>query len=365
MCNFRQMIGRLAIVLLLQSVSMPVPGALCQTYINGMHVTNSQHILAIILNDPATELDEATTALQTLNANCSDVRCCIQLSSPTGTGTFGTTTDNLYRVESNAELALVQAFVNPNVKIVEVLQDCCGAIGVLHGCTILGSRTSSGGGNQNTVIAGNAEGAVWAHEFGHAQNINHYSSTCTALIMRTPTSTTANAVIGSECTTMRTSPSVTLGQCSAVFPDAINSYFVPQSGPTTTPSEGNIAIRNFRACPNNDGGASLPQQARIKVVLRDISNVAIEGVAAADICVVFNGGTPAQGYGGLGADSVIANSTWNTSPLCPSLQCIPADGATDATGTTHITFGGVTRDYNRKWGHYDWPFPAFHDTRLS
>ncbi len=153
----------------------------------------------------------------------------------------------------------------------------------------------------------------------------------------------------------------------AGVPDGNLSFFVPQSGPVATPTEGTIAIRLFRQCPNNDGGAMLPNNARIKVVLRDVNGNPVPGVAAEDVCVLLNGGTAAQGFAGIGADSVIANSTWNTDPVCPDLRCITADAPTDVNGVTYITFlgstpgspGVATRDPNRKWGHYDTELPVF------
>lgn len=151
----------------------------------------------------------------------------------------------------------------------------------------------------------------------------------------------------------------------AGVPDVTQSFFVPQSGTTTSPVEGTNATRNFRMCPNNDGGASLFSNARLKVTILDINGNGIPGVAAADICVLFNGGTAAQGFSGIGADSVISNSTWNA--LCPDLRCITADKATDANGETYITFAGADvlvpgvtlRNPNRKWGHYDNELPVY------
>ena len=153
----------------------------------------------------------------------------------------------------------------------------------------------------------------------------------------------------------------------AGIPDVTNSFYVPQSGTVATPTEGTLAARFFRMCPNNDGGASLPQNARVKVVVKDVNGNPIPNIAAADICVLFNGGTAAQGFSGTGADSVISNSTWNTAPLCPNLRCVAADAPTDALGATYITFGGADvntpgvylRDGNRKWGHYDSALPVY------
>jgi hypothetical protein len=150
------------------------------------------------------------------------------------------------------------------------------------------------------------------------------------------------------------------------IPDLSQSFYVPQRGSVGTPIEGTAAAAFFRACPNNDGGTSLPNNARIKVVVRDGSGNPIPDIAAADICILFNGGTPAQGFSGIGADSIIANSTYNMDPLCPDVRCIPADAPTDVNGTTYITFTGATpgspgvgtRDPSRKWGHYDSELPV-------
>jgi hypothetical protein len=150
-------------------------------------------------------------------------------------------------------------------------------------------------------------------------------------------------------------------------PDPTLSFYVPQSGSVATPTEGTGAAQFLRTCPNNDPAQSFPNNVRIKVVVRDGTGAPIVGIAAADICVRFNGGTAAQGFTGVGADSIIANGTWNSNPLCPTVTCLEADAPTDATGVTYITFRGSTpgspgvgtRDPNRKWGHYDSNLPVF------
>jgi len=154
---------------------------------------------------------------------------------------------------------------------------------------------------------------------------------------------------------------------AADIPDVTNSFYVPQVGSVSAPTEGTVAIRLFRMCPNNDGGSSLPNSARIKVVVRDGNGNGIAGIAAADVCVLFNGGTSMQSFGGVGADSVIANSQFNPSASCPDIRTMPADAATDATGTTYITFTGAVasapgvgvRSSSRKWGHYDTELPVY------
>jgi len=149
---------------------------------------------------------------------------------------------------------------------------------------------------------------------------------------------------------------------AAQIPDPNNSYYVPQAGlDYANPLEGNQAIPYFRACPNNDGDASLPLAARIKIVIKDSGGTPIVGIPALSLCILFNGGTLAQGFTGIGADSVIANGTFNQLPLCPNVTCVQADGPTDASGVAYITFtgpGGV-RDPLRKWGHYDSELPVF------
>src|SRR5262245_51640647 len=169
---------------------------------------------------------------------------------------------------------------------------------------------------------------------------------------------------------------------SAGVPDLTNSFYVPQAGDpdptglapgmimpfqTAVLTEGANAARLFRMCPNNDAGTSLPNNSRIKVVVRDASGNGIPNVPAADICILFNGGTAAQGFSGVGSDSVISNSQWNPSPLCPDVRCVQADGPTNAGGVTFITFTGSNpanrgigiKDPNRKWGHYDTDLPVF------
>ncbi len=171
------------------------------------------------------------------------------------------------------------------------------------------------------------------------------------------------------------------GPASAGVPDLTLSFYVPQAGDpdpaglapgihpfqTAVLTEGTNAARLFRMCPNNDGGTSLPNNSRVKVVLRDANGNPIPNVPAADICILLNGGTTAQGFSGVGADSVIANSQWNPTPLCPDARCISADGPTNGGGVTFITFTGSSptsrgigiRDPNRKWGHYDTELPVY------
>src|SRR6185503_14545235 len=67
----------------------------------------------------------------------------------------------------------------------------------------------------------------------------------------------------------------------AGVPDQTKSFFVPQAGTTTSPVEGTDATKFFRMCPNNDGGASLFNHARLKVTLLDVNGNGIPGVAAA------------------------------------------------------------------------------------
>ncbi len=147
----------------------------------------------------------------------------------------------------------------------------------------------------------------------------------------------------------------------APIPDPVQSFYVPQAVVGGSVVEGSSATKYFRTCPNLDGTQVLKNNARIKVVVKDASGNGIAGISAADIFVLLNGGTQAQGFIGDGADSVIANRTWNQTAQCPDLRIIPADTSTDATGTTYITFIGANgqRDSNRKWGHYDYELPVY------
>jgi len=185
---------------------------------------------------------------------------------------------------------------------------------------------------------------------------------------------------------------------SAGVPDVNMSFFVPQAGSLTTPCEGvntlgspgtcsgvpangNLpayaAISVFPGgalgctytCPNVDGGAVLRNWARLKVVVRASDGSPIANIPAADICAMFNGGTVAQGFSGVGADAIAADPQWSGGAAigCPAVRCVQADAPTDATGTTYITWighrasdaaGMGNRDPNRKWGGYDSEIPV-------
>ena len=155
----------------------------------------------------------------------------------------------------------------------------------------------------------------------------------------------------------------------ACVPDVSQCFYVPQAGNTTTPLEGDSNPRSysfFRGCVNNDG-ASYPNNARIKVRVVNYNGGGIAGVAAQDICMLFNGGTPAQGFSGVGADSIVANGQYSVGAVCPDVRCVYADWPTDISGVTYITFTGsvlgspgeAQRDPSRKWGHYDTEVPVY------
>lgn len=152
----------------------------------------------------------------------------------------------------------------------------------------------------------------------------------------------------------------------AGVPDLTKSYYVPQSGSVTTPTEGAAAIANARRCPNDDGTQVLRLNSRLKVVVLASDGSPIAGIPASDICVLFNGGTPAQGFTGVGDDSIIANFQFNQLANCPDIRCVQADAPTDANGVAYITWIGATagspgvgtRDPFRKWGGYAGDIPV-------
>src|SRR5512139_682608 len=76
-----------------------------------------------------------------------------------------------------------------------------------------------------------------------------------------------------------------VGPAFAGVPDLGQCFFVPQAGPVGTPITGTTATALFKACPNNDGGTSLPNNVRVKVLLKDANGFPVGGIAAADICL--------------------------------------------------------------------------------
>ena len=152
----------------------------------------------------------------------------------------------------------------------------------------------------------------------------------------------------------------------AGVPDVTQSFYVPQSGSVTTPTEGVAAMANFRRCPNDDGTQVLKLNSRLKIVVKASDGSPIRNIAAADICLLFNGGTPAQGFSGAGGDSIIATNQYNPAASCPDVRCVQADAPTDSNGVTYITLlgstpgspGVATRDPLRKWGGYEGDIPV-------
>ena len=150
----------------------------------------------------------------------------------------------------------------------------------------------------------------------------------------------------------------------APTPDQSRSYYVPEAVVSGVVKDGLSTPKSyqfFRGCPNNDG-ASYPGSARIKVVVKDAAGSGIPNVPATDIFVLFNGGSPVQGFVGEGTDSVVANSQFGTpTSACPNLRGLIADAPTDANGIAYITFVGAggTRDSGRKWGHFDSEMPVY------
>ena len=154
---------------------------------------------------------------------------------------------------------------------------------------------------------------------------------------------------------------------NANVPSTALSFFVPQSGSLTTPTEGAAAIANARHCPNKDGTQVLRLNSRLKVVVKASNGSPIAGIAATDVCILFNGGTLAQGFSGVGDDSIIANFQYNQLANCPDVHCIYADAPTDQDGVTYLTWLGSTwsnpgvavRDPLIKWGGYAGDIPLY------
>ena len=145
-------------------------------------------------------------------------------------------------------------------------------------------------------------------------------------------------------------------------PDSTESYFVPQAVvPGMGVVEGHSATQYFRTCPRADGIQVLPNNSRIKVVVKDAGGNAIPGISAADVFVLLNGRSIPQGLYWEGPDSIIANRQYNPAWACPALQAIYADSATNNLGSTYITFIGPrgVPDSTRKWGHFDTEMPVY------
>src|SRR5258705_960355 len=128
----------------------------------------------------------------------------------------------------------------------------------------------------------------------------------------------------------------------AGVPDATQCFYVPQSGSVTTPTEGAAAMANARRCPNDDGSQVLRLNSRLKVVVKASDGSPIAGIPASDICVLFNGGTPAQGFSDVGDDSIISNFQFHQLSNCTDIRFVHADAPTAAPRVAHITWVRAT-----------------------
>jgi len=206
----------------------------------------------------------------------------------------------------------------------------------------------------------------------HAALCASLTALCISLVSRVPAAMAAPSIVA-ELSAVSASRATAV---SGDVPDPSASYFVPQSGSITAPTEGAAAIVNARRCPAtgsadavHEGTQVLKLSARLKVVVIGTGGSPMPGIAASDICVLFNGGTPAQGFTGMGDDSIIANSTYNPLAGCPDIRCLSADAPTDANGVTYITWIGAIPgqpgvgqysppDPSRHWGGYAGDIPV-------
>jgi len=135
-------------------------------------------------------LSTATTLLKTNDHGCTDeVACDVQVSRSGSVGTFGTTTDGLDVITTEAELTTVLGKTG-SFKVVTSAQSCCGVAGSILGCGRLNEM--------NTVILASADPDIWLHELGHNKGLSH-SDSCSKYIMHS-TAASTNAVTSSECT---------------------------------------------------------------------------------------------------------------------------------------------------------------------
>ena len=156
----------------------------------------------------------ATTLLMNLDGPCTDeIRCCVQLSRSGDVGTFGAGGDGHDVITSETELDWVFAQTG-NFKVVTSAQNCCGVTGPILGCGKMGLH--------NTVILASAAPDVWAHEFGHNQNLNHRDD-CAQNIMHS-TAPNTNSVNCPECVAFQAG-GVVSGTCAFDPPTSVELVY--------------------------------------------------------------------------------------------------------------------------------------------
>ncbi len=309
----------------------------------------------------AQDYQAATSLLKTNDpSTCTpaDVACCITLSKSGFISSFGVSGTGYGIIDTQAKQNEVWAITQGEVKVVD---------DITYPSSSWGSAPWPAPAVRTAIMVVGADPDVWAHEFGHGQGLDH-NNFCTKYIMHYNAPNT-NVVTNTDCDGMRTlkAPYHYGSSCSGVFPSPSQCYFVPQSGSLSNPNEGAIALMSFRRCPNNDGTQNLPNNARLKVVLHDSSDLPVPGVPASSIYIQFNGGTPAQGFAGAGDDSIIATLQYNPAANCPDVRYVWADAPSDGNGIAYITLIGANptapgvgvRDPFRKWGAYAGDVPVF------
>lgn len=119
--------------------------------------------------DAAGKLNQATTLLQTKDRS-TDVPCAVTLQFSGTVNSFGTTTDRLDIIDSEAELQQVLLINSHRVKVVTSIQvpfgqQFCNTPGL---ASLLGCSQTPG---NSIVMALRAAPDVWAHEFGHNKGL--------------------------------------------------------------------------------------------------------------------------------------------------------------------------------------------------
>ena len=168
----------------------------------------------------------ATTLLSTVD-NLPDIACCVVLRRLGGIGTFPAAIQGpqFNNITNDTDLGTVLNDGCSNVKVVNSAFGVCGAAGVIAGCANRPGTDMVLVGQFSVQNLGGFEDGVWAHEFGHNQNLVHVADV--NRVMNPTIFPSSRSIIQTECDAYHgaapaghSPPDTVLGGCGAPVAEA-------------------------------------------------------------------------------------------------------------------------------------------------
>jgi len=159
----------------------------------GFTVTRHVNTTSFTAGDFDDAMDDVNDRMKYDNHDCTDdVPCSARFFRSGNLGTFGTTTDGLDVITTQAELDDVFDVTSHRVKVVDAVNYCAGG----YNTSIIGcGRCNAVGYILEDWVGGN----VYVHEYGHNVMGCGHRDDCSSNIMHSVSIGTNNSVDGTEC----------------------------------------------------------------------------------------------------------------------------------------------------------------------